>query len=459
MTRPTWLASLAAAAILSATLCVLTLTNRAILRDAKQPDGVVPGAKWLTSHPAHWRTATAISDAALDVPSPNRVALWRAAYAHAKYLAPPLTMPNEAFVRAGVFHWYELDGTSRAAVLDAAAPLMKSPPFFERMHVPFWQLTTNFSWLRRVAPETPAARDSLRALALSRGLFDQYRILREDFRRATFRAFETASQQPDPAALLNLLPTQLDQADEPLVKGFLTELDQRSFDAEQMSVRLDPLVTYALSHDIQPLTAIVPFLGSRTPLLRDVTRARAAVELNDPALATRIELTAAVAESPEWDPYYLDRARFEARRRKASLAEAYIARASLGGVTVPILAAAEEVATILGRNAQPFHAKLIAQAQAPHVWSGTCAANELCSTATTSAYILDGTLSLNLSVLQSDEIPPYVEILVDDTRIAEGEIRGERTFRLRVAPGLREVTVRLVNNRTRNGIQRRVRLS
>lgn len=459
MTRPARLGNLAAVAILCAILSILALENRALLRDQKLPDGVVPAAQWLASHPAQWQAASAISDAALDVPSPNRVALWRAAYAHAKFLAPPLTAPNEAFVRAGVFHWYELDGTSRAAVLNAAAPLMRNPAFFERMHISFWQLTTDLSWLRRVAPETPAARDSLRALALSRGLFDQYRILREDFRRATFRAFETARKQPDPAALLNLLPNQLEQADEPLVKGILAELDHRPFDATQMNARIEPLVSYALSHDIQPLTAIVALLGSRTPLLRDVTRARAAVELNDPALATRIELTAAVAGSSEWDPYYLDRARFEARRRKASLAEAYIARASLGGVTVPILAAAEEVATLLGRNAQPFHAELVARARAPHVWSGTCAANELCSTATTSAYVLDGTLELDLRVLQSDEIPPYVEIYVDDALVAEGPIREPRAFRVSVATGLREIAVRLVNSRTRNGIQRRLRLS
>lgn len=459
MTRSARQIVLALVALVSAALCALVLANRDLLRDPQPPRDLAGMARWLATHPADWRTAGAISDAALDSSLPQRFALWRSAYAHAKRLAPPRTIANEAFVRAGLFHWYELGPQDRALVLTATAPLMRERTFFERMLVPLWELTRDLPWLRRVSPDTVNARDALRSLAISRGQFDGYRALREDVRRANQQAFDAQRDYADPAALLSFLPQRLEKADEPLVRDILTELDRRPFEAEQMSSRIETLVDYAVRHDIQPLAGILPLLGSRTQLLRDVTRARAALDLNDVALATRIEQTSGVLGAAEWGPYYLDRARFEARRRDATAAEGYLRRAALGGVTVPFLSAGEEVARILGMDTEGYRTQLLARAAQPRVWVGACSLDELCTTATTAEYVAGGTVHLELTPVQSDETPPYVEVYIDDARAAEGEVRDARKFDIAVTPGLHEIEVRLVNARTRNGIQRRVRLS
>jgi hypothetical protein len=92
-------------------------------------------------------------------------------------------------------------------------------------------------------------------------------------------------------------------------------------------------------------------------------------------------------------------------------------------------------------------------------WTGTCGGNDVCRAA--SATIAASTeITLDVAVVQSDEIPPYVEIYVDDERLAEGPIDGARRFTMPVrAAGPHRVEVRLINPQTRNRFQRRIRLS
>jgi hypothetical protein len=70
----------------------------------------------------------------------------------------------------------------------------------------------------------------------------------------------------------------------------------------------------------------------------------------------------------------------------------------------------------------------------------------------------DGPLHFKLSVAQSDEIAPYVELYVDDVLVNEGEVRDVKPLEV-AAGGRHRIEVRLVNRFTRNGTQRRVRLS
>jgi hypothetical protein len=86
------------------------------------------------------------------------------------------------------------------------------------------------------------------------------------------------------------------------------------------------------------------------------------------------------------------------------------------------------------------------------LWTGLCEGGDLCSTAVTTRPLQQ----VRVAVAQSDEIPPYVEVYVNDSLVAEGEVRGERTFAL--PSGANRTEVRLVNRHTKNGIQRRVRL-
>ena len=111
------------------------------------------------------------------------------------------------------------------------------------------------------------------------------------------------------------------------MRGILEELDRKPFEPEQIRAHAEALVDYAVRHDLQPLTGIVPLLDKPSPL-RDVTRARAALDLNDVNAATRIEIGSTATSSPEWEAYLLDRALFEARHRNTTTANGYLARAA-----------------------------------------------------------------------------------------------------------------------------------
>ena len=445
MTRTSRQAMLVLVAILCAALLAVEL-GRAEARPT------------LSNSPADWLLAGGIVDEALDSDSPRRVELWRAAYGHAKLLAPHRPNTDAAFVRGGLFHWYELGEEDRGRVLKAAEPLLRDPAFFERMHLPLLQLTGDFTWLRQHAPMTLNTRAALRNLALARGLFADYRVLREEIRAARMQTFTARRRIDDPATLLGLLPDRIDGRDEPLVRGLLEEMERQAFDPAQITVRVEEVVDYAVRHDLQPLAGIVPMLMPPSRL-RAVTRARAALDLNEPALASRIETTASARNDAEWQPYYLDRARFAARRRDAATADAYLARAAAEGMTVPVLGAAIDVARSLGRPAdeQRYRARLAAM---PRIWQRLCGVDEICTQANVYVWSAERRIQrITLSNVQSDETPPYVEIYVDDIPIAEGEVRDTRAFEVPVPPGTHEIEIRLVNAQTRNGAQRRLRLS
>ena len=113
---------------------------------------------------------------------------------------------------------------------------------------------------------------------------------------------------------------------------------------------------------------------------------------------------------------------------------------------LPILATARDVAHSLGNTKEVARLDALI-AKEPRTWRDT------------RTHVYGSKVQISLATEQSDEIPPYVEIYVDDLRRAEGEVRDERTFDITAHPGLHAVEVRLVNPRTRNGIQRRLRLS
>ena len=264
--------------------------------EAAAPSDARSLGAWMNRHPADWRAANALAAAALDTDLPQRFELWRAAFAHASRLAPGAPNVTTSFVRGGLLHWYELGAADRAQVLRQAAPLLRR--HFSQMYRPLWNLTRDFEYLRRNAPATDRALVALRDLAVTHGLFSEYRTLRDD------------------------------------------------------------------------------------------------VEAKHPEAASRRE------------------------------------------------------------NADLRYGLL--------EWVGTCGNHQVCGTAWRAfpAARAGEEITLTLENVQSDEVPPYVEIYLDGSRVAEGVVAGRRDFTIRVpAPGLKRVEVRLANPRTRNGIQRRVRLS
>jgi hypothetical protein len=447
----------------AALLLAYFLTHPDVARDPVVPKDLNALAHWVSTHPADVIAASALSDAALDSNLPRRRELWRASFEHASHLSPLRPNAPAGFVRAGLFHWYELDDADRKRVLEVAAPLMKRSRFFERMYLPIWSLTHDFAYLRRASPNTINALETLRTLAVVRGLFPQYRELRETIRRRRVEELQKArATSAHPGELLDFAPQMLDAGDAPLAQAILDEMNRKPFAPEQIHYRLDPIVTLALDHQLGPLTGLEPLLETRGAL-RDVTRARTALALDKPALASRVEISTEVPAAAEWTPYHLERALYEARKGDAAASAAQLREAQHAGLTPSVASAKLEVATLV-RNpalAEEARAELATLTATPPAWTNLCGRDELCSTAFTERFAATGdeTMSITLTVSQSDETPPYVEVYVNDFLIAESEVRGSRTFTFNPGAGLQRIELRLVNRSTRNGVQRRLRLS
>lgn len=387
MTRRTRQLLLGFTALLSALLLALVLTEEGIAREQRRPEDVEGLAKWLAEHPADWLAASAITDRSLDAEVPHRVELWHKAHRLASTLAPHRTQPAAGFVRAGLFHWYELGEADRKAVLDAAVPLLREEKTFVLMHRNLWQLTRDLAYLRRVAPPTIAAQSLLRDLAATHGRFADYRELRESVRAVRLAELQRRRADMPTGDLLGLLPESFTMADLPLVRAVLEELDRRPFEPAQMRGPLEALTRFAIAHQVEPLKGLAPLVEQDEPL-RPETRLLLARALGDAAAALRVQ-------------------------------------------------------AIAGARAKPAN---------DAAWTGLCEGGDLCSAAVTTQPLQQ----VRVAVAQSDEIPPYVEVYVNDTLVAEGEVRGERTFAL--PAGGSRTEVRLVNRHTKNGIQRRVRL-
>ena len=460
MTRRTRQIFLSAIALLNAVMLVLFVTHRDVARDHVPPRDLTGMAAWMTQHPADWLTAAAISDAALDSSLPRRTELWRAAYALARHIAPRRRNPAAAFVRAGLFHWYELNPADRRAVLNSAAPLLRDPQVFDDLYRPLWDLTRDFDYLLRNAPKTLGTLDALRNIAVSNGLFDDYRETRAALHGERLATFEATRSTLAPHDLPQLLPRRIETEDEPLVRRVLEELHARSFDPSRFGDPTTAMIEYAIRHNVRPLEGLTPFVEAMH-VIPDVTRARLALALNNPEAATLIELGAAGAVTQEWVPYHLERALFEARRGDAAAADAQLRRAVIGRPDPAVLATAQEAAAILRNHAAAaeFEKHLAALAKQPRAWQGTCGPNELCNSVRAVVPSRGGSIGVEAAVVQSDQIPPYVEIYVDDARVAEGEVVDRRRFVLPAPKGVHEIEVRLVNPRIANGSQRRVRLS
>jgi len=71
---------------------------------------------------------------------------------------------------------------------------------------------------------------------------------------------------------------------------------------------------------------------------------------------------------------------------------------------------------------------------------------------------LSGPASIVIEKVASDEVPPYVEIYLDDARVGEGEVDVRRTFAIPPATGLHRVEVRVANGATRNAARRIVHI-
>jgi hypothetical protein len=385
-------------------------------------------AGWVASHPADFEAASAVTEQALDSPARERFELWREAHAHAATLAPRRAQSRIAFVRSGLFHWYELAPRDRRDVLRNTRPLLHEAGQFRVLARPLFLLTRDFEFLRRNRPDNLDAAGILMNLAATNGLFAEYRVMRGEAVAQRMRAFTSMRATATPGELLALIPPQFDRDDEPLVRGVLDELRRRPLDGSPPDpATVDHIVEYALRHGLESLSgidAVVVIPGAAS----DVTRARLALHNGDVEHAAAIQLASSTSDPAAWANYFDERAAAAAKARETTLANAYAARAWLGH-----------------RDRQR--------------WRGLCG-ETLCTRASTEAIATQPrpiSLAFASALKDPPSVPAWVEIYVDDERRAEGVVAMSASFAAgAIAPGAHAVDVRIANPFTPDARQRRL---
>lgn len=352
-------------------------------------------AERLALHPTDWAAVSVISEHALEGDSPRRVEMWRESSALALKLAPHTGVARNGFLRAGLFHWYELGDGDRRAVLAELAPLMREPAMFYRVAQPLFELTGDLKYLRRNQPHTIETVRGLRDLAAMHGRFDDYRELRDELNALRREQLPKRFESLPPSEIITALPAHPTADDQVLITAALRVLHEQPLEVDcgRPDV-LDAVIDYALRHRLAPLDGL-----------------------------------AQTVHEPKWASAYV----------RAALARA------LGDP-----ASAQQIDP--DGQARPTHGETLIINGV--TWDGACGAM-FCRDAHAE---LDGPRPITLDNARSDEVPPYVEIYVDDERVWEGAIPGK----LAVPPipaGHHRVEIRLVNPLTRNREGRAVRIS
>lgn len=395
----------------------------------RRPDDPKKLAAWLAEHPADWIAASDLTEAALDLDLPSRFELWHRAHDHALMLAPQRAQPRTAFVRSGFFHWYELDDAGRQQVLAEAIPILHDAQTFYTLAPVIWRLTRDFAYLRRASGGDYSSLTRLRDIAATNGLFSEYRDLRDRAvarRTVEFEAKAAGNAPFDPTEYVRL---DANHDDEPLLLRVLTEFHDHPIEKRPSNpLALDRLIDYAIRHHLQPLDGL-QYAVRDSSFASAAQRARLAVAFGDLKNANIIESAANIDDSTAWNAYLSERAAYERARGDGVFATAYAARASL------------------------MRAKQLA-------WSGRCNGDQVCTSAQRDVLVASpAPYAITLARAAGDEVPPYVEVYVDDARIGEAPIASQQTFTSgTLAPGPHHVYVRVVNPFTRNLAQRRVQV-
>jgi hypothetical protein len=398
-----------------------------------------------------------VVEQALDSNAPTRFELWHAAQEQITRLDPNRPAASSAFVRAGFFHWYELNATDRRSVILAIEPLLHDGAFFDTMAQPLYQLTGDFTILRRANPGTEGVLWKLGSMAVVNGHFDDYRFFREQLRRRRMLTLQATRTSATPAELIALVPIPSTAADKPLLQGILDELHDRSIDNGKADpANTSELIDFALDHDMQPLDGLEPAMQI-AGAAGDPQRARLALRLGDLERAADIESESRVSDQAQWHRYYVERAVAEMRRHESLRALQYLQKA--GERTADAIAVAEEMQRAVGNRAEAaaVHATLVARANRIEQWFGKCG-DDVCNDARGSLWSEGQPFTLKLATVQSDEVPPYVELYTDDALAAEGPVSPSLVARAELLRGIHRIDLRLANPMTRNAIHRRIRI-
>jgi len=353
-------------------------------------------ARRIAWHPTDWAAASALSEVSLDSRSGDRFLLWRAAYEHAKQLAPDRLDTTKAFARAAFFHWSELSSNDQRNVLDTFAPLLRDQATFGRMARPLFELTGDLTMLHRSHPRNESSMSLLIYLALQNGFFAEYHNLRGELERQHLADFNAALHTASPVELIARFPDPPYHAEaEPMIAALLEELHRRPLDDNPgRGTIVDAIVDYALRHGLGPLDG-----------LEVITR-----KPGSASVATRIKLA-----------------------RKLGLADRALQL---------------ELSISDPRRVQPLDSE----------WQGLCE-TDVCDRAWRTIEADHG-VALSIETKMTDNVPAYVEIYVDDALAAEGEVGARRDFILPAGGhGTHRVEVVLANPLTRNNEHRRIHIA
>lgn len=323
-------------------------------------------ARRLAQSPTDWQTASAISEQALDGDSPRRLETWRTAAALAAQLAPHQEAARAGFVRAGLFHWFELGGADRRTILATVAPTLRKPSTFYRLAGPLFELTGDLGLLRRAQPGTIDTIEGLSGLAVMNGRFEDYRQLRNELVIVRTRELIKHLDTLSPSQIVAALPPRPTTDDQPMLVAALRALEKEPLEVDSgQPDRLEHLIDYAVGHRL-PLSGLRP----------------------------------AIQEKGWASPF-----------QRAELARA-LGETEIAGEIDP-----------LGARPPPGGEVLVIKGVS---WNGVCGP-DVCRSVTAD---VDGPLSVTIEGVRSDEVPPYVECYVDDARVWESAIVNKVTIPL-----------------------------
>jgi hypothetical protein len=348
----------------------------------------------IARHPTDWRAASALTEISLDTRLPRRMELWRAARDLAMSMAPAREEPQNSFARSGFFHWNEMTAAERREMLDNFEPQLRRPATFFRMARPFFTLTGDVGMLRRNQPHTLESIELLLSIASVNGRFADYRALRDELASERIADYREHLPSLDPPEIIAALPPPPYHAD------------------------IEPLLGDALAALQQRPLSDNPNRPVVVDALVDYALRHNLQPLDGLEAITRIQGAA--------DP--------ETRLRLAR---------KLG---LNARAAQIEMETVAPRTPSDSNA-----------WQGLCG-DEVCTRTWRQMESKQGAIDLTIDPSATDDVPPYVEISVDDARVAEGEVPARRVFPLVVRPGPHRIEIAVANPLTRNNTARRVRV-
>jgi hypothetical protein len=90
-----------------------------------------------------------------------------------------------------------------------------------------------------------------------------------------------------------------------------------------------------------------------------------------------------------------------------------------------------------------------------NAWSGTCS-SDVCVRGWRDVVVAKSPLVVTVTAAESDDVPPYVEIYLDDQRVAEDAVAKPRRFEIDARRGTHRLEVLVANPVTRNRAARRV---